>query len=102
MRGRARRRPRGRRRRGRRPGAELSCAVGLGGRHRSVGGDAERARTSVTRSIRYALARLADHHPPVAAHLDQCVRTGTYCSYVPDPLVRVEWHLTPSEPGPAT
>lgn len=72
--------------------AELRRAVGLGGRHRTVGSTAERARTSVTRALRYALARLADHHPPLAAHLDRCVRTGTYCSYAPDPLAPVEWH----------
>ena len=34
--------------------AELSRAVGLGGRLRSVGSDAERARTAVTRALRYA------------------------------------------------
>ena len=37
--------------------AELSRAVGLGGRSRTVGGTAERARTSVARSLRYALQR---------------------------------------------
>lgn len=73
--------------------AELSRAVGLGGRRRSVGGSAERARTSVTRTVRYALSRLAEHHPALAAHLDQHVHTGTYCRYEPDALVRVVWDL---------
>ena len=73
--------------------AELARAVGLGGRHRSVGGTAERARTSVTRSLRYALGRLAPHHPALAAHLEQSVHTGTYCVYTPDPLAPIRWHI---------
>ena len=71
--------------------AELSGAIGLGGRNRSVGGTSERARTSVTRSIRYALGRLAEHDAGLAAHLEQRVRTGTYCVYADDPLTPVMW-----------
>lgn len=73
--------------------AELSRALGLAGRHRSIGGDAERARTSVTRSIRYAIRRLGGEHRRLAAHLDLCVHTGTYCAYRPDPLAPVRWEL---------
>jgi hypothetical protein len=71
--------------------AELSRAVGLGGRIRTTGSDAERARTSVTRSIRYALTRLAAQHPRLADHLRSTVSTGTHCSYLPDPQVQLEW-----------
>lgn len=70
---------------------ELARAVGLGGRIRTVGGDAERARTSVTRTIRYALGRLATHHPAAAAHLEQSTQTGIYCAYRPDPTLSIEW-----------
>jgi len=73
--------------------AELTSAVGLGGRTRFVGGSAERARTSVTRSVRYALARMAEHHPTLGAHLDQTVHTGTYCVYTPDPIASLVWDL---------
>ncbi|MGH9137389.1 MAG: hypothetical protein ACRD0G_10135 [Acidimicrobiales bacterium] len=73
--------------------AELSRAVGLGGRRRSVGGTAERARTSVTRSLRYALGRVAEHHPALAAHLERSIHTGTYCRYTPDPLATVRWQV---------
>lgn len=71
--------------------AELRRAVGLGGRLRSVGSDAERARTAVARALRYAIQRLAEHVPSVADHFDNCVHTGTYCSYRPDPLTPIEW-----------
>lgn len=73
--------------------AELSSAVGLAGRSRTTGGTAERARTSVTRSLRYALARVAEAHPDLGAHLSRAVRTGTCCSYVPDPTAPIEWHV---------
>lgn len=70
---------------------ELSRAVGLGGRLRSSGSDAERARTAVTRSLRYALGRLATQHEPLAHHLERSVRTGTYCAYCPDDAAVVAW-----------
>ena len=73
--------------------AELSRAVGLGGRLRTIGSDSERARTAVARALRYATDRLEQSHPDLAAHLRNCVRTGTYCSYRPDPLSRVDWTL---------
>ncbi len=71
--------------------AELKRATGLGGRDRVVLDDAERARVSVTRSIRYALARLAESSPAVAEHLQRHVRTGTFCVYDRDPLNPVDW-----------
>lgn len=73
--------------------AELESAVGLGGRGREVGASAERARTSVTRSIRYALDQLAEIQPDLAAHLDHSISTGTYCCYENDPVTRLTWHL---------
>jgi hypothetical protein len=73
--------------------AELARAVGLGNRPRTAGGTGERARTSVARAIRYAIARVAEHHRPLAAHLDQHVETGTYCRYVPDERAPIVWEL---------
>jgi len=70
---------------------ELGRAIGLGGRLRSVGSDAERARTAVARSVRYALDRLAEHHPTAAMHIRRGLGTGTYCRYTADPAVPVVW-----------
>jgi tetratricopeptide (TPR) repeat protein len=72
---------------------ELAGAVGLGGRDRNAASSAERARVSVTRAIRSAMARIADHHPSLGRHLESTVRTGTYCSYNPDPRVPMSWQL---------
>ncbi len=70
---------------------ELSRAVGLGGRLRPVGSTSERARASVTRTLRYAVGRIAEHHPGLGEHLAHAVRTGTYCAYEPDPRLPVTW-----------
>jgi tetratricopeptide (TPR) repeat protein len=72
---------------------ELSRAVGLGGRDRKAGSASERARASVTRAVRQAMTRIAHHHPPLGKHLDHAIRTGTYCAYLPDPRVPLEWAL---------
>lgn len=71
--------------------AELASAAGFRGRTRETGGTAERARTSVTRSIRYSLERMADHHRALADHLGQAVHTGTYCVYQRDPVASLDW-----------
>ena len=64
---------------------ELSRAVGLGGRDRRAASASERARVGVTRAIRYAIARIGEHHPLLGEHLSLAIRTGTYCGYLPDP-----------------
>jgi hypothetical protein len=72
---------------------ELSAAVGLGGRSRSSASNAERARISVTRAIRSAIERIGEQNPALGHHLDATVRTGTYCSYRPDPRASIDWDL---------
>lgn len=72
---------------------ELAGAVGLGGRDRKVASSAERARLSVTRAIRAALARIAEQSPELGRHLEATIRTGTFCSYNPDPRVPMSWEI---------
>jgi tetratricopeptide (TPR) repeat protein len=70
---------------------ELSRAFGLGGRQRRAGSAPERARVAVTRAIRTAMARISEHHEELGKHLDNAIRTGTYCSYQPDPRIPTRW-----------
>lgn len=70
---------------------ELSRAVGLGGRDRRAASASERARAGVTRAIRQAITRIADHHPQLGEHLSRTIRTGTYCAYMPDPRAPAGW-----------
>jgi hypothetical protein len=71
--------------------AELARAVGLGGRDRRAASHAERARLNATRAIRGAVANLARANPSLGRHLAATVRTGRYCSYVPDPRAPITW-----------
>ena len=72
---------------------ELRRAVGLGGRDRSLPDDAERARVAVRKALTATLARLSEHDPTFAGHLQRSVRTGLRCSYQPDPVATVDWTL---------
>ncbi|HEX5586433.1 MAG TPA: hypothetical protein VFZ17_03945, partial [Acidimicrobiia bacterium] len=67
---------------------------GLDGRSRRTGAAAERARSAVTRTINYAVARLHEHHRLLTEHLDHALHTGTYVSYAPDPRTGIAWEVT--------
>ena len=38
-----------------------------------------------------ALKRIAAYHPGLAQHLGATLRTGTFCTYSPDPRVPATW-----------
>ena len=44
----------------------------------------ERARSTVAKQIHGALARIGKGHPSLALHLTDSLRTGRYCSHVPE------------------
>lgn len=64
--------------------------AGLGGRHRSVAAEPERARQAVRARIRYVLDQIAPLHPPLHRHLRGSITTGLFCSYRPERPTR--WH----------
>jgi hypothetical protein len=57
------------------------------------GADSERARLNVTRAIRSAIGRIAEHEPELGHLLQSAVRTGSSCVYEPDPGVALEWEV---------
>ena len=69
---------------------ELTAALGLGGRSRSSGSSAERARSAVTQRIRTTIRRLESVDARLGRHLQASIRTGTYCSYAPEHPIRWE------------
>lgn len=73
--------------------AQVAAATGLGGRTRTSGSTAERARITVRKAIATALDAIHSADPVVARHLTTHVRTGLRCCYEPDPDVPVEWRL---------
>jgi hypothetical protein len=68
--------------------AELSRAVGLGGRARRAAGAAERARSAVQRRIKNALGRIEEQDPALASYLGRAIRTGHFCVFRPPPARR--------------
>ena len=73
---------------------QLVSAFGLGGRDRKAGSDTERARSAVTQRIRGVIRKLETAHPDAAHHLRAAVRTGVYCSYVPEDSI--PWQVAAS------
>jgi tetratricopeptide (TPR) repeat protein len=69
---------------------ELSRAVGLGGRRRKAGSAAERARLNVTVTLKNTIARITKHHKALGQHLAHTIKTGTFCSYAPDPALVIQ------------
>jgi hypothetical protein len=76
---------------------QVATSVGLGGRPRRVGSAAERARITVQRRIREAIARIAGLDAELGRHLDWTVRTGTFCAY--EPRGRMPDRLPDHEPS---
>ncbi|MBA3431171.1 MAG: AAA family ATPase [Actinobacteria bacterium] len=72
---------------------QLAAGIGLGGRDRKAASQAERARVSVQKTVKEALRKIDEATPALGAHLRSTVRTGTFCSYTPDPRVPTEWKL---------
>jgi hypothetical protein len=74
-------------------GNQLTAAVGLGGRSRMGGTDAERARSALTKRIGHAVKRIEAGNPALARHLRRTIKTGIVCAYLPDPYERVSWRF---------
>ncbi|MGE0867865.1 MAG: AAA family ATPase [Kofleriaceae bacterium] len=62
---------------------ELSRAVGRGGRVRRAGAATERARVTAQRRLKEAVKKIGELDRELGDHLDQAIRTGTYCVYRP-------------------
>jgi hypothetical protein len=70
---------------------EITSAYGLSGRPRKVDDPSERIRKAVTNRIRQTLTKIETIHPELGRHLANSVRTGTFCSYVPED--EIEWAM---------
>jgi len=79
--------------------SELSRGVGLGGRNRRAASASERARQSISKTIKSVLDRIAQSDAALADILSRCIRTGTFCFYQPDPNFPVAWEFAAAEAG---
>jgi predicted ATPase len=72
---------------------ELSRAVGLGGRDRQAASASERARQSITKTIKAVLERIQQNETALGDILARCIKTGAFCSYQPDPDFPIAWEF---------
>jgi hypothetical protein len=72
---------------------EVARAVGLRGRDRTFSSPAERARISVTKAIRTAIRLIDKHCPDLAAHFEESIQTGRFCSYATPGAPPPSWSL---------
>jgi tetratricopeptide (TPR) repeat protein len=75
---------------------ELSRAVGLGGRNRRAASASERARQTVTKSIKAILEKIAQSDAMLGGVLSRGIRTGTFCSFQPDVDFPIAWEFGPA------
>ena len=71
--------------------AQLAAAVGLGGRDRKAASQSERIRINITKAIKEGMRRIEEHHGTLGEHLRTAIRTGSYCAYLPDPRLNINW-----------
>jgi predicted ATPase len=81
---------------------QLARAVGMFGRDRRSGSAAERARLNVTRAIRSAIQRVSERNAALGDLLGACIRTGSFCSYVPNAQSPIIWKFTAEGVTPAS
>ena len=81
---------------------QLAQAVGIYGRDRRSGSAAERARLNVTRAIRTAIQNISERNAQLGDLLGACIRTGTFCSNIPNPGSPIEWKFALEGLAPAT
>jgi hypothetical protein len=70
--------------------AQLATAYGIGRPPRKGADTNEKVRKAVTKCLRTSLARIQKAHLPLWRHLHTALRTGTFCSYAPEPPITWE------------
>jgi AAA ATPase domain len=72
---------------------ELARAVGLKGRDRRAGSASERARQSLNKTIKAAIEKITELEPAIGGYLSRTIKTGTFCSYQPNPEFPINWDV---------
>jgi tetratricopeptide (TPR) repeat protein len=71
--------------------AELRAATGPGGIDRRAASHAERARSTVSKRIRFAIRQVQKSSPALGNHLSKAIRTGYHCIY--QPTESISWQF---------
>ena len=71
--------------------------MGLGGRNRRAASASERARQSVTKTIKAVVERIAQSDAALGDIFSRCIKTGNFCSYQPDPDFPIAWEFAATD-----
>ncbi|MFQ5666132.1 MAG: AAA family ATPase [Candidatus Binatia bacterium] len=72
---------------------ELARAAGLGRRDRRAASQVERARVNVTKLVKLCIKKISGSNPALGRYFTNTIKTGTFCSYSPDPSQPISWEL---------
>jgi len=72
---------------------ELARALGIFGRDRRFPSDSERIRLRVTNAIRNSIKKIYTAHLSLGRHLTNSIKTGVFCSYIPEASTEAKWIL---------
>jgi tetratricopeptide (TPR) repeat protein len=70
---------------------ELTTSFGLGGRSRKAAAAADRVRMNVSKNISRAIGQINASHDGLARLLRSTIKTGIFCSYIPNPDFPIDW-----------
>ena len=67
--------------------------MGLGGRNRRAASASERARQSITKTIKAVVEGIGQSDAALGNLFSRCIKTGTFCSYQPEPNFPIAWEF---------
>jgi hypothetical protein len=70
---------------------DLAQRMGLHPDRKPAGADPHLVRLRITKAIKAAARKISTQHPALGHHLRTTIRTGSFCSYLPDPTQPVRW-----------
>ena len=74
-------------------GEQLRAGTARGGKSRKFTSTEEKARSSVRMQIKAAMEKISEENPELGSFLNRTIKTGTRCSYRPDPTTDIDWIL---------
>jgi len=73
--------------------------VELGGRTRRAASASERAQQSITKTIKAKVEKIGQSDAALGDSFSRCIKTGTFCSYQPDPDFPIAWEFAAQATG---
>src|SRR6266481_4804414 len=69
-------------------------------RNRRAASASERARQSITKTIKAVVERIGQSDAALGDIFSRCIKTGNFCSYQPDPNLPITWEFAATDSHP--